>query len=650
MVSFLVWLCVSGWTHPASAQQGACYRDYGAWVKRCEQRAGVSIRLDACPAGKVILLVGEGPSALRIEVSRRTKGAFREVGNFGVSPLGQFDDWSKEPKPRRDALEAVVLCLEEFPRSESDKGVAVPWLLLGALLSGVLGLVAAIRQGYVRPWRREHLRWNRLWRDAAAGRGPGGLFVLLLLYIACFGGRVWLVPEHFFHQNGQGPLWIEAALQAGAFKYGPGYPEVFGWIANIHEPDADRSVFLAMALMSAWIPALGWLLARSVGAPVPSAWIVAALMSIHPLLGRLARSESYLAVQFALLFTAATLLAWAGRHARTRSSCFVLAVLAAGLIVAQSVRIHPTSWLPALAVPLVLLAVPGRPATLLRNTGLAFAIIGGIVVCTSAIPLWDVYAGPLGRQWEPASLVSLPRVPVVLWGAFVGSLAILGAARERFRCLLSLAAGWLAMALLFSADLLARDVSWIADAYRLQFLPVLLASFSGATQGSVARWPRQGPWLVALLLLGLGTPGIALRWKQHTTFPTDALEQAWALRWRSELPQGAHVIYLHRAQDRVLMLPLYGEGPVRATGVAVGPETTPSPTPRPGDYYYRSSLCSTPEGMASCKALEGRLRLQVVEERSLPSVASQPWAPLRNGPVRVGLYRLREGPNHEERP
>jgi hypothetical protein len=472
------------------------------------------------------------------------------------------------------------------------------------------------------------------------------LSALLLLTIACFAARVWLVPEHFFHQNGQGPLWIEAALHGGStFKYGPGYGEVFGWIANAHEPNADRSVFLAMALVSAWIPFMAWHLARSAGAATGSAWIVAALLCVHPLLGRLARSESYLAVQLALLFAATTLLAWAGKHARTRSACFVLTVIAAGLIVAQAVRIHPTSWLPALAVPLVLLAVPGRPASLLRNTGLAYAIIGGVVAATSAVPLWDVYTGPLGQQWAPASFLSVTHVPVVLLGALVGSVAILASARDRVRCSIALTAGWLTMGLLFAADLLSQNVAWIADAYRLQFLPAVLAAFLGTVHLSSARWPRGGPWSVSLLLLGLGSASIALRWKDHRTFPTDALEHAWAIRWRSELPQHAHVIYLGRAQDRVFMLPLYGEGPLRATGVTVGRGAAHLPTARSGDYYYRSSICSTPEGMPTCEALEGRMLLQVVEERSLPSVASLPWAPLNDGPVRVGLYRVQEAPN-----
>jgi hypothetical protein len=60
-----------------------------------------------------------------------------------------------------------------------------------------------------------------------------------------------------------------------------------------------------------------------------------------------------------------------------------------------------------------------------------------------------------------------------------------------------------------------------------------------------------------------------------------------------------------------------------------------------GSFYYRSSLCATPEGRPACEALERGASLEVVEERELSAVASLPWLPLPGGPVRVGLYRVR---------
>jgi hypothetical protein len=197
--------------------------------------------------------------------------------------------------------------------------------------------------------------------------------------------------------------------------------------------------------------------------------------------------------------------------------------------------------------------------------------------------------------------------------------------------------------MLFSADLLERDVPWVADAYRIQALPVLLATGVASLRLLTVRWKRTQGWLGPLCVVVVAALITAARWAPHRTVPTDALEQSWAMSWRGTLPQGTQLVYLRRAGDRILMLPLYSGGPVQALGLEAAPGLA-FPQLRAGVAYYRSSLCSTPEGSSACATMERGVDLEVIEEREFPAIASQPWAPLAMAPVKVGLYRVRALP------
>jgi hypothetical protein len=451
-----------------------------------------------------------------------------------------------------------------------------------------------------------------------------------------------MVPAGFFHQNGQGPLWVEAALLGGESPYGPGYAEVFGWAAGLNPSAPDRMVFLSMSIAAAAVPALVWLVARGSGADSRVAWLLAAWAVAHPLLARLAQGESYLAVQLVLILGAAAILAWAGRKRGERDR-FLWAIVAAGFLISQAARIHPTSWLPAAVVPLVLLAQPGRPSGRIRRSAMAAGGIAAVVAGTASGAMWDVYAGPLGQQWAPTSLVSVPRLTVAHAAVAVALAAVAFFARSRVHAGLIVGAASATLLVVMSADLLERDVPWIADAYRIQALPVLLASGVASLRLLTLRWKRMPGWLGPMCVVALAILSTAARWSPHRTVPTDAREQSWAMTWRSRLPQGTQLVYVRRAGDRILMLPLYSGGPVQAMGLEVAPGLT-LPQLRAGTAYYRSSLCSTPEGSSACAAMERGVDLEVMEERDLPAIASQPWAPLAAAPVKVGLYRVRARP------
>jgi hypothetical protein len=55
-------------------------------------------------------------------------------------------------------------------------------------------------------------------------------------------------------------------------------------------------------------------------------------------------------------------------------------------------------------------------------------------------------------------------------------------------------------------------------------------------------------------------------------------------------------------------------------------------------YYYRSSLCSSPEGAPICVSFERRARLRLLESRRFPSISSLPWLSAPAGDVECALY------------
>ncbi|MCS6898637.1 MAG: hypothetical protein RMJ98_07455 [Myxococcales bacterium] len=622
----LILLCV-GTPREAQGQGGACARSHDDWSRRCSERTGVPLQVLHCPPGRVVVRAGSGTTAVLVEVSSASEHSFQSAGTLGASPVGEFPDWNQEPRERQEAFAAVVSCLDDLsllresraPLRPPQAPRRPPWLLLAAV--SMLGFLSLIPRRS-RPRASLHNTW--------LGLGLEGALALLILALLTLIGRRLLIPARFFHQNGQGPLWVEAAAYGDlSFSYGPGYPELFGWLAGAFPGASERAIFEATALLGALVPPAGVLLALSSGTTAGGAWVVGGCLALHPLLGRLSRGESYLGVQIALLTVAAAALARAGRI-RGRPWLLAGAVVGAGLLVAQAARVHPTSWLAGATVPLVLLAQPGSVTGRGKRTVLAGAGVGGMVLLTSGQALWGVYQGPLGQQWRPSSLVSLtfPWLGLVLCGGLAWRL------RRHPGLLLALAAGGAALGVLQSADMLRLNFPWIADAYRLQFLPVLLAS-GAATLATI----RKRRFWAPATLATVGVAAVVFRWPEYTTVPTDVREQAWAQGWRETIPPGSSITYLSRAGERIVMLPLDRER-WHVQALTTGQETTVPRLPT-GGYYYRSSLCSTPEGRPVCEALEQGGSLEAVVEQVLPGIASLPWLPLPRDPIRVGLYRVR---------
>lgn len=624
-------LCAAGVVLAAPALGAAppCSQEVAEWARRCAEQHGIELAPAHCPPGRLVLRLG-GPAAVDVEIGPARPESFRRVGELGLSPVGEFADWSAEPAARRRAFDELSACVRSdpplvvdapAPRREAPPEIQgrrpLPWLAIGGV---VLALVACVGR----------------WRQAL----PGAL-VWLAGGVGAFVLRWMLLPRAFFHQNGQGALWISYALSSTPehSPYGPGYAELFGWAARAGGSDPERSVFLLQAAVAALVPPLAWIIARRVGAPRPVAAGIALVVLCDPVLARLAQSESYFSVSTALIFGAAAVLAQGSVRGRIRALPFAAAVASAGLLVAQAARVHPLGWIGAALLPLVVSVGPGPLSRRLRATLVAGAVIAAIVAVASGPAMLAVVRGSLGQAWLPRAG---PRAVVLLQGAspmLLLAIAVLGVWTRKRRGLLLALLLALALAAMWLTNLLGHPSQAVHEAYDRLFWPALVAI--------AAAWLARLAHTRARALAigsGVGLAGLALaalRWTSLTALPTDAEEARFALEWRDGLPADAVVAYVERAGERISVVPLYDgvTGP-RAFPIRAGEGRLPDLAVLGGPlYYYRSSLCSSEKGRSACDALERSVKLETVAERELPARPSMRWHPYSADRVRVVLSR-----------
>ena len=258
----------------------------------------------------------------------------------------------------------------------------MPWFLLWGVAAGVFLLV-----------RRRH-------EIIPADDRRGVLPALLLLTALTWLLRGAILGPDFLHQNGQGPLWVRFALCMPS-SYGPGYRELFGRAITAFGGEPSAALFTLQEAFAVLTPALGWLLARGVGARGSVPWALALLLACDPTLVRMAQSESYTGPIFVLLLASGALLSWGLRERRLWTVDAVAGATAAGLLIAQAARIHPVAWLPAALIPLVVLV--GVPAIDGRWKGWLWATAAvGAVASVGALPvLTSVAGGELGQAMIP---------------------------------------------------------------------------------------------------------------------------------------------------------------------------------------------------------------------------------------------------------
>ncbi len=616
---------------PATAgTDTACGVHAARWVDACPALSPAKLTDTLCPPGAVVLtFTARDGARLELEITRARPHSFRRAGPLGVSPVGEFADWSSEPDGVRAILDGVTACAEERPQILLDgSGGEVsaprpaprpPWLVLAAFLATSALCFRARRD----PSQKRVLSWVALVGAWAAG----------------VGFRALVYPWSFFHQNGQAPIWIESALEGGVDRslYGGGYGALYAWAAAADLDDPDRALFIANAVVGGAAVPLCWLLARAVGARPVFASALAAIVALDPVLARTAQSESHFTLSTVLLLAAAAILSMAAR--RPRMSGTLLGALAAGCLIAQALRVHPLAWVAGGLTPLVVVLQRGRLLTRLRVLGVAYAVTALVAAAASGSVLFEVLHGDISRrvaaEWSPtvAAVVTVFadwRTAAVLLPSAATALVL-----RRRRAWLPLVVAAVGLSCLGLANLAAVDDDWIHAAYYRQALGLWVASIVAWTVAAgIQRWalaPTISAAIVALASPGLG-PWLS----------SDAREATRALEWRTRLPRESTVVYLSRTRYRVVRLPLYGRG------VVGGIRSHPFAASRPPDltelrgpvYYYRSTLCSTEEGRPVCAKYEKRFDLEEVGRWVLPAVPSRSDYTYDTNEVVVSLNRL----------
>ena len=126
LVVSLLWIML-GATRLARADGvvGDCGDRARAWTRECATRSALSLSPVTCLADRIVLEVALGAQgALRIDVTARGEEATVRAQGLGLSPVGSFADWGREPATRRAALDLVAACVERdhslLARSAAD--------------------------------------------------------------------------------------------------------------------------------------------------------------------------------------------------------------------------------------------------------------------------------------------------------------------------------------------------------------------------------------------------------------------------------------------------------------------------------------------------------------------------------------------------
>ncbi len=627
----------------ASAQDVAgCPSELVRWAEAC---GSAPPRVVECPGGHAIFAVG--PGRLRVDVTRRPDGAFVSLPSLGVSPVGEFSDWSEVPAADRAAFDALVRCARERPEALVGSLAATP-----SPPSGERPREAASAPSGPLPWKIVLAAAIALLvlvqrfgvRGVAERAAP-----LLALGAVTMLARVLLVPESYFHQNGHGPSWIAHALGEPS-SYGPGYAEVLYWAA-IRAADPDGAVFLVQGALAALLPGAAYAIARGAGAPRAAAWAAAILVALGPIGARLARGESYFATTGALLALATATVAACTRPeggARWNAA----GAGAAGLFVAQAALVHPVCWLAGALVPLAALVGPGELRARLRLAAMVTAVIAAVVILVSGMDLYAVLEGPLGAQWlgparQSDGRIAPPAVKLAVVLALVFAVLAWRRARaERAKSethhALPLAALCLVYAVAWRGDLLGAAPAWVHHAYDFLYLGPALAALAAlarvlAAQSAARFGEARAGWVGAAALALAVLAWHATTLGAVTTLPTDAREAALMRRWREALPEGAVVVYVERAGRQITTMPLPARGQVRLGTDGPRPDLTAVGR---DVFLYRSSVCSSERGRAYCDALEADYDLEPVRRAVLPAIPSMDELDYDRAEVEVVLYRV----------
>lgn len=628
-VALIVLPAVAHADAPASANASddastACTRELDAWASACATTEALTLLSTTCPAGHLVLSLRTPDGVVSVDVS--VAPGFRRAGQLWVSPIGRFEDWSRAPATWQQALDRVGTCATRsspLARARSSPSATtstdgqahtrVPWLLV----AGLAGAVATFA------WAQRRRATRGVLVDLALATA---------LALATLALRRAAFAPGFLHQNGHGAMWVGYAL-CDVSPYGPGFEELFGRVVRgASAPEA--AIFGAQAAASAIAVGLASLIARGVGARPWLSLVAAMPFALHPVLARAAQSESYFAATGTLLIAATWTLVWAARGAGARgarSPVFALGACAAGLLVAQAARVHPSCWIAAGTIPCALLATRGSLRRRAWLTVVATALVGACVALADGPFMLALLRGGTGQKWSPsAAQAALQWAPVALLVALAGLLARLRPRLARF----AVAAVLLQIA--STANML--EARWfLSPAWAFLFGAPIAACLAG---GLAALWPaartqRRAALGAVLALCAFEAPRLAT----DRTVPTDTRESQLVARWREHIPVGALVVHVKRAGRHLQEPPLYARCTGRMQVIEVSDESRLERLPTSGlVYYLRTSLCSTDEGRAACERLERSAKLVPVATARLPAIPSMPDLLYDDAHVDVGLY------------
>ena len=674
-------------------------------MARCNGRLRVAIDSVECPTPGLFVL---GSTAARVEVVRNPGRGFRRVNGWGASPVSADRDWNRIPVEERAAFEEIVACIaadgalptdtisharlppptvatgsERLPPPTVATGsersppptVATgsersppPTVATGSGRSPppMWSSPQALRGGGSRPTGTQaaspvRVPWRALlacallvaaWWPRRARRGWGvRAAAVVCAVVAIVALRQSVFVPAFFHQNGQGPLWIEMTRSTRQ-PYGTGFAELFSWLVALFPSRPEAALFLAQSTLAALALCVSWGLARrSATSPegaIPTAAALFVCMVVSPTLGRLAGSESYFATCLSLELIAAWVLTLGGvpRGSAVTRLRALAPTIAAGLLLSLAVAVHPICWVPSALVPLVMLVGAGSMRRRACRTAVAYGTVGAVVVVTALPGVLRVLYGEVGRHWMPrgaAPLIDTAHVLKTLLPWLAGVVVLLATTRRPVRALPRIAVGLLVVAAIALTDQPFRMATppWITSAFTWLYAPLLVAALA-STLSDVPR-TRWQAWALAAVI-ALGGLGFAARHRDSLmAMPTDTLELRALVAWRDQLPAGSTVMVPWRVGDRLLTFPLYPAFDPLGRRLLALDERHPVPVVGGGGsvYYYRTSICTTVQGRPLCDAIERRLSLAPVRLATFPARWSLRYLDYDRPQVSVGLYRVR---------
>jgi hypothetical protein len=478
---------------------------------------------------------------------------------------------------------------------------------------------------------------------------------LVAIFAVALGLRLALGAWGPLRINGMGPTWILAVARDPdriTRFYGPGYYELYARIAALAPTAPDYAIYLANGVISALSCSLAFAIARAIGQDRGRAFVAAAVLVLDPISIRIGTTEAYVVPIIALNLLAALAVAFASRALagevpvtsltagvpflwratpatragkRRSLAAAILLFCAAALFSSQAARIHPVAWPATALVPLVALASPFSPRFRERlgwlvAALLAIAVIGAI---TSASAIASVMG--FAREQSHHTWHDLEMVPFLM-----GPLFVLLARRTRGLAL--------AGALFLGLDKVLRGEYGQSTVWQSSFDRLYIAIPVISVAAVLPAW-RSRPRLTAavtLVVAGVIVSDSVLASRSTT----EQLEYRFLRDRIAALPPNARVVYLDRADKRILVLPEYVAA--RTVEWIQIPRCAQAPRFKSGvdTYYVHSSLCTSREGRVACAEVERDMLLKPIASQDFPAVPSNQQLPYDAPIVTVTLSRI----------